>query len=230
MNKFKILCQVVQSLLLAAVPLLTTKISSIIFGNRFTTEWNIIILIVAYIISAIFIFLFNIYFSRLKYFRIYKKYEGKWIEIIPGFEREISVCTLSYKNGEYHFDGENYANVGIKNVRFTSKKFIENGENEFFYITVGSQSHRPEGYGKIHSISNKDEGYFKAYGYFFDASAKDEHKLHKTVMVKFEKSFYDKYLNIPHGKDPEKFSDREIYECSKEYIKNTYCNLEDLIK
>ncbi|MBQ3518882.1 MAG: hypothetical protein IJA31_06145 [Clostridia bacterium] len=230
MNKFKILYQVIQSLVFAAVPLLTTISSQKLFGDDFTIGLNIIILIVAYVISAVLIFLVNKYLSRLKCFRLYKNYEGRWIEIIPGFEREISVCSLSYKNGEYHFNGENYASNNAKNVRFTSKKFIDNGETEFFYITEGSQSHRPEGYGKIHFISNKDEGYYKAYGYFFDVSAKDEQKQHKTIMIKFEKSFYDKYLNIPHGKDPEKFSDREIYEYSKEYIEKTYCSLEDALK
>lgn len=230
MNKFKTICQVVQSLILAAIPLLTNIFSQKIFGNRFTTALNIIILIIAYIISAILIFLFNKFLIRLRCFRVYKNYEGTWIEIIPGFKREISICSLSYKNGEYHFDGENYANTGIKNVSFTSKKFIENGETEFFYITEGSQSHRPEGYGKIHSISNKDEGYYKGYGYFFDVSAKNEQKPHKIIMIKFEKNFYDKYLNIPHGKDPEKFSNRDIYEFCKEYIENTYCHLEDSIK
>lgn len=230
MSKFKTICQVVQSLIFAAVPILTKTCYQKLFAGKLTTELNIIMLIFAYIISAVLIFLFNKYLNRLKCFRIYKNYEGWWIEIIPGFERQISVCSLVYENGEYHFDGVNFARTGVKNVNFTSKKFVDNGKTEFFYITEGSQSHRPEGYGKIHSISNKDEGYYKAHGYFFDVSSKEEQKKHKTIMIKFEKNFYDKYLNIPHGKDPEKFSAREIYECSKEYIENTYCCSEEPIK
>ena len=116
MSNFKTIRQVVQSLVFAAVPILTKACYQELFADRLTTESNIIMLIVAYVISAILIFLFNKYLNRLKCFRIYKKYEGQWIEVIPGFERQISVCSLFYKNGEYHFDGVNFARAGVKNV------------------------------------------------------------------------------------------------------------------
>lgn len=131
MKNIGIVKQVFESLIIATIPVIVLKIGEHILGKDIAERYNVAIYVASCILSALIIFLFNKYIFNLKCFRKYKKYEGKWIEIIPGFTRKISVCNLSFKYGEYHFNGVNYSEDKDAPIEFYSKKFIENGTNSF---------------------------------------------------------------------------------------------------
>lgn len=214
--------QLVNAMILAVAPMTIISIGRYIIGDDMLTITNIVLTIVAYLISGVCIFLINKLISNIKHFRQHKKYEGKWIEIIPNFSRNISVCKLYFKNDSYHFDGDNYGDDINNPVHFESREFIENKNNGFFYITKSNQIPRPEGFGKVFGISNSDEGFYKANGYFVDVSTEEKPTLHKTIMIKFDSNFYDRCLNLRRDENPENFSSREIYEHVKEYAKKYY--------
>lgn len=218
MKKLDNLQNVAESMILAIIPVLITSLGRTILGDKLLTIANVSILVISYLVSAVCIYYFNKYISKIRYFRQYKEYEGKWVEIIPGFSREIAICTLQFKSDGYHFSGQNYQNSNSIPVTFESSKFIENGKKSFYYIIKCNLNHRPEGYGKISFISKTDEGYYKGNGYFFDVSALDDPEIHNTILIKFDKNFYSKVLKIPEYENPEKFTDRDIYNHVKEYV------------
>lgn len=223
MKTFKTLRQIIEAAILTMFPMLFICIADFFIVNSLYAK--IFIYFVAYLVSAVAIFCFDKYISNFKCFRKYKNYEGRWIEIIPNFPRTISICKLHFKDGEYHFDGCNYDAESGEPVKFQSEKFILSKNDEFFYISGSNQQHRPEGFGKVFSISNTDMGYYTADGYFFDVCPTGGQTVHNTKMIKFEEKFYDSCLNIKRGENPEKFSDREIYDHVKEYVKKQF-NLE----
>ncbi len=223
MKTFKTLRQIIEAVILTMFPMLFICVADFFIGNSLPAK--IFIYFMAYLVSAVAIFCFDKYIGNIKCFRRYKKYEGRWIEIIPGFSRNISICKIYFKDGEYHFDGCNYEPVAGEPVKFQSEKFIISKSNEFFYISESNQKHRPEGFGKVFSISNSDNGFYTANGYFFDVCSTGVQTIHNTKMIKFEEKFYDSCLNIKRSENPKKFSDREIYEHVKEYIENNF-NLE----
>lgn len=213
---------VASSMILAVIPVIIISCGKAILGDKFLNIANIILMTVSYFISAICIYFFNKHISKIKQFRKYKEYEGRWIEIIPDFSRKISICNLYFNDDGYHFDGFNYQDDIKRPVKFKSQKFIENGEDGFFYITKCDLIHRPEGYGKVSFISRSDEGYYKGKGYFLDVSVVEDPKIHNTIMIKFNSSFCNDCLNLHHYENPNEFSERDIYEHVKEYAKKYY--------
>lgn len=226
MSELKNIKQIIVEIIISVLPMTITSIVHLLCGEKISLGINIGLIIVSYLISAIAIFLFNKHIGKSKRFRTYKKYEGKWIEIIPGFSREISVCTLHFEHDGYHFDGVNYNGRREEPVNFKSKKFITNKKNDFYYITKNDYSvDRFEGFGKVYALSDSDRGFYIGKGYFFDVSSREEQKIHNTIMIKFDERFYDHNLEIKCGEDPSKFTDREIYEHIIDYVKRNY-NLE----
>lgn len=214
--------QLVNAMILSIVPILLISIGRIILGDNMFTTTSITLTICAYLFSALCIFLFNKYISHAKYFRCLKKYEGRWVEIIPDFPREISICKISFANDGYHFYGTNYSNSTNETVEFKSRKLFINENNEFFYITQSDQIPRPEGFGKVYSFSKSDEGFYKAKGYFVDVSVQEKPVIHKTFMIKFDSDFYDHNLNLPRAQDPAKLSDRKVYKLMKKYVEENH--------
>lgn len=222
MSEIKTLKQIVQAMILAIVPIIITEVPQLIFG-KIPSILNVPFLLIAYIISAVVIFFFNKCIGKFKRFRKYKKYEGKWIEIIPGFPRSISVCNLYFKDNEYHFDGVNYGDLKNESVEFTSKKFIEAGSGEFYYITESNHVRKVEGFGKVFSFKKQHSKLMVAKGYFLDIAEKEN--IHVTKMIKYDENFYNTELKLNRDVHPENFTDREIYDSVKEYVENNY-NLE----
>lgn len=180
---------------------------------------TIILSLLAYVITAIIIFIY-----RTKTNRKYKEYEGRWIEIIPGFSRTISICNIEYKLDGYHFDGVNYDIYNNTHVIFKSKKFIASSSNEFYYITKNENDlSNVEGYGKVFALSNAATGYYEGQGYFIDVSSGEEQKIQNTFMIKFDEKFYNR-LNIPHGENPDDYTERQVLEHVLEYVKENYLN------
>ncbi len=226
MNELKKIKQFAGEIGWNCIPVVITTIVHLVWGKNLLLWANIVLLILSYLISAVVILLFNKQISKAKRYRTYKKYEGKWIEIIPGFSRSISICNLYFRNDGYHFDGANYSGKKGEPVHFKSKRFIENSKNDFYYITKNDSSvERFEGFGKIYALSDSDRGFYVGKGYFFDVSSKGDQKVHKTIMIKFDKRFYDHYLNLRRDENPLKFTDRDIYEHVIDYVEENY-NLE----
>lgn len=191
------------------------------------------IIIISYVISAVLIYFTNNRIARCRYFRPFKEYEGKWVQIIPGFKREIAVCTLSFdKKDGYHFTGTNFGKTDRENVEFSSHRFVKNDEGGFFFVTSSNQNNRPEGFGKIHALSKNAKGFYSGVGYFFDVlpnnfTADDlpngfSADVHETIMIKFDEHFYNHYINLYIGEDPRLFTDHEIYEHVKEFVSDNY--------
>lgn len=175
-----------------------------------------------------FLFIYFKVIPRLKFLGVYGKYEGCWIEIIPDFPRSISICRIYYKDGEYHFDGTNYGLDNHDPVKFQSQKIVVSEKDEFFYISKSNQQHLPVGFGKVYCISNSNGEYYTANGYFVDVCSTGDSTMHNTKMIKFEEKFYNSFLVLKPGENPKKFTDKEIYDHVKDYIKSKYkteCNL-----
>ena len=223
MSEFKNVKQLIVEIIISVVPITITSIIHFVYGEILSFWFNFGLIVLSYLITGIAIFIFNRHIGKSKRYRIYKKYEGKWIEIIPGFSRGISVCHLHFEHDGYRFDGSNYRSPKGEPVNFKSKKFITNKKNDFYYITKNDHSiDRFEGFGKVYALSDSDRGFYVARGYFFDVSSHEEQKIHNTIMIKFDERFYDHYLDIKRDEDPSKFTDREIYEHVIDYVNENY--------
>lgn len=222
MKDIKNIKEVASALIIAVVPIVVFSIASKIIGSEQSALEKSIVNVIAYLLCFIFIYLFNKFIVRIKQFRTFKKYEGRWIEIIPNFSRNISICKLEYKNGKYHFSGDSYGESINRSIHFESREFIEGSNNSFFYISKSNLVPSPEAFGKVFDFSNSDEGFYKASGYFVDVSSEENPTLHKTIMIKFDSDFYDYHLNLSRNKNPEVFSSREVYENVKEYVETHY--------
>ena len=217
--------KIINDLLIVFIPPLIITIGtyfaqSVLSLKNVSIGITVMLSIIAYIVTAIIIFIY-----RTKTIRKYKEYEGRWIEIIPGFVRPITICHIEYKQDGYHFDGVNYDIKDYSNVKFSSKKFIASSRNEFYYITKNETDLRNvEGYGKVFALSNTANGYYEGQGYFIDVSSGIGQRIQNTYMIKFDEDFYDR-LNIPHGDDPNNYTDRDVLDHVLEYVRSHY--LED---
>ena len=123
----------------------------------------------------------------------------------------------------YHFDGRNYEIGSTESRDFSSRKLVGHGEKGFFYITKCAEAiNSPEGYGKAFSISNREEGFYKGKGYFFDVTDKESPQIMYTYMFKFEPNFYNNHIKIHPNDNPEKFSDEKIINAVRDYVKDIY--------
>ncbi len=160
--------------------------------------------------------------------KIYKDYLGTWIQYIPDFSRIIAVCDLKYYNGSYHFDGINFGEHGEKDVEFKSYKLIQDGPDQFFYITTAHYLSKPEegeihGFGKLY-IRRRSSGVYKADGYFFDVESAYGETGQKAIqhfkMLKHDKMLYKQYkeLNIPRDDNNIfQMGEKQIYEIIRDH-------------
>ena len=216
--------QILNSVIIAIIPVILMMIaerhipSDLYLNNKYV--FNLII----YLISAIIIYLINTHLYKLKIFRDYKKYEGKWVEFIPDYSGEISICELTFTKDGYVYEGKNYRNGFENPLPFSSKEFVCHKKNEFYYViessTYSVDGYNPdEGFGKVVFDSNNTDGFYKGHGYFIDLWPKAE-EIKTTKMIKFDKNFWMNNLNLTNSMNPNKFTDREIYEQMQNYIKN----------
>lgn len=160
--------------------------------------------------------------------KINKEYLGTWIQYIPDFSRIIAVCDLKYYNGSYHFDGINFGEHGEKDVEFKSYKLIQDGPDQFFYITTAHYLSKPEegeihGFGKLY-IRRRSSGVYKADGYFFDVESAYGETGQKAIqhfkMLKHDKMLYKQYkeLNIPRDDNNIfQMGEKQIYEIIRDH-------------
>lgn len=213
MNDYKNFKEIVTAMVLSVVPVAVLSIAKAFCGEKLLSSVNIIVTILAYIISAIILYFINKYAFKLRCFRKYKKFEGKWIEIIPGFSRELSVCEFTYKNGSYHFNGENFLNE-IKSVKFNSIDVVEH-DNYFYYITDSTETERYEGLGKVCFHNNYGKGIKTANGYFVDVNTSKDKKINETYMFKFDDDFCQEHLKHLHLSNINDMRNVDIYKLVK---------------
>lgn len=213
MKDFKSLKEVVTAMVLSVVPVIVLSIAKAFSGENLLSSVNIIVTVFAYIISAILLYFINKYVFKLKCFRKYKKFEGKWIEIIPGFSRQISICELKYKNGCYHFDGENFYNE-TKSVKFNSIDVVEH-DNYFYYITDTTEAERCEGLGKVYFHNYYGNGIKTANGYFVDVNTSMENRINKAHMIKIDENFCQEHLKHLHLSNINDMRNVDIYKLVK---------------
>ena len=226
----KILYTLIESAVIALIPtLISPIIQSLIQGDTLPELKTLfvnnlfILFIISFSISFIFILILLELVQKLPFFRAYRQYEGKWVEYLRDKpEAPIAVCTLHYSRGEYHFDGTNFSDQHDEIVRFKSVKFMGDGDDGFYYVTQGNQTYFIRGFGSIFSLSKGSEGFYEGNGFFFDVSDINETLVRHMELFKFDKKFWKQHLKLTRSQKPKKFSDREIYDYTKEYVKKVY--------
>ena len=83
----------------AIVPAIINLIATIIIirlNGEVSQTIAATLVVVTSFISAFLILIAQHWLPTLKYFRPFKKYVGRWLQIIPDFERPISIVDLKY--------------------------------------------------------------------------------------------------------------------------------------
>ena len=161
-------------------------------------EDDVITIVAPYIITIVFVFLLNIcIFENSRFFRRYRKFEGKWLQITPGFIRPITICTLEYMNGQYHFHGDSYhiSKDGTidAHIPFFSHRFIEDTDSSFCYVTNAEDNgtyRKIEGFGRVYNLSQDGQQPHTASGFFFDTTIdilSAAPSMHYTKMIQLTK-------------------------------------------
>ncbi len=160
---------------------------------------------------------------KIKFFRPFKKYEGRWLQIIPELtQRPISIIDFNYdsKIRNYKMKGFNFTKDFKNGVGFSAHKFIERDYHDgFYYITNHTAEHK-NGLGKIGFLETNYDGLIRAEGYFFDSAGGEvcSRKYH-TIMIKCDKNFLKEiYPNYENAVCIEKIPPREIAEISQVFV------------
>ena len=221
-------------LLITIVPMCLSSAIFGIFRNVGFGIKYILLNLLVFLISSIVITTVYFYIRRKLYRTTYQAYEGIWIQYIPEFKRQISICRLTYKEGSFHFDGTNFYNDGKNYVSFHSYMVIENGPDSFFFITDATKKYGDDvnihGFGIISDLSNTPLGIHEANGYFFDTSSangdSDEKALQRTYLCKFDKDYVDYFsrrgLNRRFPMDLNRLTDEKIFMLVSPYIHDYY--------
>lgn len=209
----------------AIVPAIINLIATIIIIRLYGEVSQTIaatLVVVTSVISALLILIAQHWLPTLKYFRPFKKYEGRWLQIIPDFERPISIVDLKYdrRSDRYLLKGFTLILHIETGINFTAHKFIERDYHDGFYYITNHTTEYKNGLGKIGFIETNYDGLIRAEGYFFDAEGINNYsQKHNTIMIKCDKNFFFKinptestYLNL------EKIHPRKIAEMSKEFV------------
>lgn len=185
------------------------------------------------IISAVVaIIAFVIFYGVLplfKWFRPFRKYEGRWIQIIPNSPRPLAIVNFKYKKFEqqYELSGFNFTEDCETGVEFVAHKFVRRDHYAGFYYITNHTWEQKNGLGKIGFISNNVDGLTRAEGYFFDASNDKCSQKYDTIMIKCDKKFFrfvDPTLcDANFGKFPEKTVARMCSEFVEKEIEKYNC-------
>lgn len=173
-------------------------------------------------VTLLSIFIFHFGLPHIKFFRPYKQYEGKWLQIIPNLKgRPFSIIDFSYNKSCYKYElhGINFYEDLDGGIDFNAYKFVERSfQDGFYYITNQSTENR-NALGKIGFVKSNYDNLIRAEGYFFDASNETESKKYNTILIKCDKKFFTyieprcKHIKI------KKLSPKEIMDISKDFAK-----------
>lgn len=159
---------------------------------------KIILSLVSAVLTFCLIIILHNVLPKFKFFRPFKHYEGRWLQIIPDFEsRNLSIIDFNYdkRNNQYLLKGFNFntesSDEKLKGgVAFTAHKFIERDYHDGFYYITNHTIEQKNGMGKIGFTEINYDGLTRAAGYFFDASGNEvEAKQYNTILIKCDKYF-----------------------------------------
>ena len=223
MKDYKTWQKIISSLAVSFIPAIIITLLSYLLENIKSLKIIISANIIAYLIAAFVAYVVLSQIENCRFFRKYYKFEGIWIEIIHNTDKPISICRLKFdKNYGYSFSGTNFVEGKTRTVKFRSIKFVNNGNDAFFFITSSNQFDRPEAFAKIHSLSLGAGGFYEGDGYFFDVSTVSEPKVKQMELFKFDDSFCKSQLQLSKSVDIMKLTDKEIYDYIFNYTKDNY--------
>lgn len=208
--------------------LFSIMLSSIIpagIGYLIFGFWGEIPVLFSTLISAcVAMFAFVLFYGVLplfKCFRPFKKYEGRWIQIIPGSPRPLSVLNFKYKKFEqqYELSGFNFTENYETGVEFVAHKFVRRDHYAGFYYITNHTWEQKNGLGKIGFISNNIDGLTRAEGYFFDASNDDCSRKYDTIMIKCDKKFFRFVDPTLCDANFDKFPEKTVARMCSEFVK-----------
>lgn len=204
------------------VPAAVNLIIFLIFWKKldenelFSLAFAIITLIIAFIAFLV----SNIIFSRHKRFRAYREYEGRWLQIIPESDYNVSIIELKYlrRSHQYVLTGLNFNTTNDNSISFIANKFVKRDNNDgFYYITNYTFQHK-NSLGKIGFINDNIDNLTRAEGYFFDASTEQCSRKYNTIMIKCDKKFFSCIKPSYSEINFEKIPAIEIVKMSKDLI------------
>lgn len=159
-------------------------------------------------------------FPLIKWFRPFRKYEGRWIQIIPNSPRPLSIVNFKYKKLEqqYELSGFNFTEDCETGVEFVAHKFVRRDHYAGFYYITNHTWEQKNGLGKIGFISNNIDGLTRAEGYFFDASNDDCSRKYDTIMIKCDKKFFRFVDPTLCDANFEKFPEKTVARMCSEFV------------
>lgn len=213
----------------------TSIIPAVVNFGIFKLFWNntngdetfeLISAIITSIIAFFAVLVFYYILASNRRFRLYREYEGRWLQIIPRSDYDVSVIELKYlrQSHQYVLTGLNFNKNNGNSVSFIANKFVKRDNNDgFYYITNYTFQHK-NSLGKIGFINDNIDNLTRAEGYFFDASTEQCSRKYNTIMIKCDKKFFS-YIK-PHFSeiDFDKLSAKTIAEISRELV-NKECNI-----
>lgn len=172
-------------------------------------------------VSLIAFAIFYYVFPLIKWFRPFRKYEGRWIQIIPNSPRPLAIVNFKYKKSEkqYELSGFNFTPDCETGVEFVAHKFVRRDHYAGFYYITNHTWEQKNGLGKIGFISNNIDGLTRAEGYFFDASNDSCSQKYETIMIKCDKKFFRFVDPTLCDAKFEKFPEKTVAKMSLEFVK-----------
>ena len=131
----------------------------------------------------------------VKPFRAYKKYEGRWLQIIPDLKhRPYSIIDFKFNRRLYRYElhGVNFYEDISGGLNFDAYKFLEKNSKDGFYYITNQTVEFKNGLGKIAFVQNQYDDLIRAEGYFFDSSNDAYSKKYNTIIIKCDKCFYER--------------------------------------
>lgn len=131
---------------------------------------------------------------RIKYFRELRKYEGRWLQIIPDLkERPCAIIDFTYNKAslKYELIGFNFTKDLKSGVEFKAYKFVERTFRDGFYFITNQTSEHKNGLGKIAFIKSNRDNLTRAIGYFFDSSSDTCSIKYETILIKCDDRFFE---------------------------------------
>ncbi|MBQ7099835.1 MAG: hypothetical protein IJO05_08965 [Oscillospiraceae bacterium] len=142
-------------------------------------------------------------FSRkIRKYRAYGKYEGRWLQVIP--EREhfpYTIFDFKYNKEEekYEIEGYNFCNrPDVDGRKFKAYRLLERSKHDgYYYITDRTQS-GTIGMGKLYyDDEGRADGFTRAYGFFCDVDNGPDAKKYETRMIRCDEAFCKKLVDRP---------------------------------
>ena len=183
--------------------------------------------VIGFFISLLFTMVLHNVLPRFKCFRTFKKYEGRWLQIIPeSKQRPVSVINFNYRKDlkEYEMYGINFTNNFETGIEFISHKFIKRDHHDGFYYITNHTWEQKNGLGKVGFMRGNLDGLIRAEGYFFDASNQNCSKKYNTIMIKCDEAFYNLINPLSCKSDFDKLTEREIAKLSINFVEKEIRN------